>query len=49
MGVGIGGYMTTASFSSNDAVGTGQENGNQTVKEKWMSMELVCSPQEMTS
>ncbi len=40
MGMGIGGYMTTAS-SSNDAVGTGQENGYQNVTGKWMDIHGV--------
>src|SRR4028119_2138308 len=40
MGVGIGGYMTTAS-SSGDAVGTGQENGNQNTTGKWMDVHGV--------
>jgi hypothetical protein len=40
MVVGIGGYMTTAS-SSNDAVETGQENGNQNTTGKWMDVHGV--------
>ena len=40
MGVGIGGYMTTAS-SNKDAVGTGQENGNQNTTGKWMDVHGV--------
>ena len=41
MGVGIGGYMTAASFSSNDAIGTNQENGNPTVTGKWTDVHGV--------
>lgn len=41
MGVGIGGYMATASFSSNDAVGAGQENDNQNTTGKWMDIHGV--------
>jgi FlaG/FlaF family flagellin (archaellin) len=40
MGVGIGGYMTAAS-SSNDAVGTSQENGSQNATGKWMDIHGV--------
>lgn len=41
LGVGIGGYMTTASFSSNGSVGTGQESGNQNATGKWMDIHGV--------
>ncbi len=40
MGVGIGAYMATAS-SSNDAVGTSQENGDQNATGKWMDIHGV--------
>ncbi|HYO06188.1 MAG TPA: hypothetical protein VER14_04320 [Phototrophicaceae bacterium] len=40
MGVGIWVYVTAAS-SSNDAIGTNQENGNPTVTGKWMDVHGV--------
>ncbi len=40
MGVGIGGYMATTS-QNKEAVGTGQESGNQNARGKWMDVHGV--------
>ncbi len=39
--VGVGAYITTASSPNKEAVGTGQESGNQNVTGKWMDVHGV--------